>query len=142
MLRCRNLLQGFSSSGSVFILYSLAIGKVLDPSFTNCSAGYWPVYILPFLFYGAINVKLFALLRESSPPELLLAKRITGFSNATSFAGLIFSFNLLSLVSFVAMTIYQALTQRRIDEILLRRGHDPATIISTSGSLSWSSFQR
>lgn len=40
---------------SFFILYSLAIGKVLDPSFTNCSAGYWPVYILPFLFYGAIN---------------------------------------------------------------------------------------
>ena len=74
------------------------------------------------IFYGAINVKLFALLRESSPPELLLAKRITGFSNATSFAGLIFSFNLLSLVSFVAMTIYQALTQRRIDSIIIEKG--------------------
>ena len=31
---------------------------MLDDDFDNCSAGYWPVYILPFIFYGAITVVL------------------------------------------------------------------------------------
>lgn len=39
---------------SFFILYSLALGGTLDSEFTNCVPGYWPVYILPFVFYGCI----------------------------------------------------------------------------------------
>ena len=36
-----------------FILYSLLLGKVFDPKFTNCVPGYWPAYAAPFVFYGA-----------------------------------------------------------------------------------------
>ena len=36
-----------------FILYSLLLGKVFDPNFTNCVPGYWPAYAAPFVFYGA-----------------------------------------------------------------------------------------
>lgn len=36
-----------------FTLYSLTIAAILDPAFDNCHAAYWPVFVLPFVFYGA-----------------------------------------------------------------------------------------
>jgi len=35
-----------------FVLYSLLLGQVFDPSFTNCVPGYWAAYVTPFAFYG------------------------------------------------------------------------------------------
>ena len=37
-----------------FVFYTLIIGKVFDPTFTNCVPAYWPVYLTPFLFYSGI----------------------------------------------------------------------------------------
>ena len=38
-----------------FVLYSLLLGKVFDPNFTNCVPGYWPAFAAPFVFYGCIT---------------------------------------------------------------------------------------
>jgi len=39
-----------------FVVYSLLLGEIFDPDFTNCVVGYWPAYVSPFFFYGATTL--------------------------------------------------------------------------------------
>ena len=41
-----------------FIVHSFFISGFIVKDLDNCSPAYWPVYILPFLFYGTITVVL------------------------------------------------------------------------------------
>ena len=60
-----------------FMLYSLLLGKVFDPNFTNCVPGYWPAYATPLVFYGATtlymvrrNVHMGDRMREAGIPHV------------------------------------------------------------------------
>ena len=70
--------------------------------------------------YGAINIKLHALIVENDTgDEGALVTKITGFASASALAAVIFGFNLLSLALFGMMTAYQMRVQRDTSSIRL-----------------------
>ena len=99
-------------------------------------------------FYGAINIKLHALLNDADPGHLHLALKVTGFESATSLAVIIFAFNLLSIALFFLMTMYQMRVQRDTSSIRLKENSQVPELTLGSGkkfhlflSHIWSSGQ-